>query len=207
MTNPDCTTPLKRCTKCGNEYPATPEFFHREGKQVRAYCKSCSREYNRKYRAANLEHRRDLARAYRDENVERARERNRKNYIKNIEHIREYRATHTQRAHEYQKEYRQTDKGKAVKLAAHHRRRARKLASSGTYTLDDIAEIRAAQTDKKGRLICWKCGKPITDTPHLDHWIPLEKGGTNDPGNLHYMHARCNLEKGAKLPAEVGRLL
>lgn len=88
-----------------------------------------------------------------------------------------------------------------------YRRRARKHGNGGSCNAADLAAIRAAQTDKKGRLICWRCGKPITDTPHLDHWIPLKEGGAHAPGNLHYMHARCNLTKGAKHPAETGRLL
>jgi hypothetical protein len=88
-----------------------------------------------------------------------------------------------------------------------HRYRARKLSAGGVCTADDLAAIRAAQTDKKGRLICWRCGKPIKGAPHLDHWIPLDKGGSDGPGNKHYMHARCNLTKSAKMPAELGRLL
>jgi 5-methylcytosine-specific restriction endonuclease McrA len=88
-----------------------------------------------------------------------------------------------------------------------HRRRAREMNAAGSVTENDYRVIRAGQTDKKGRLICWRCGKPITDTPHVDHWIPLSKGGSNDAGNLRYMHANCNISKGAKMPAEIGRLL
>lgn len=88
-----------------------------------------------------------------------------------------------------------------------HLRRARKAGNGGTYTPYDLAAIRAAQTDKRGRLICWRCGKPINDTPDLDHWIPLDKEGSNSAGNLHYMHVTCNRSKGAKHPTEIGRLL
>jgi 5-methylcytosine-specific restriction endonuclease McrA len=91
--------------------------------------------------------------------------------------------------------------------ASNHRRRARKLATGGTFTTADLDAIRAAQTDKRGRLICWRCGKPIKGTPELDHWIPIARGGRNDAGNLHYMHATCNRNKGAKLPTEIGRLI
>lgn len=31
----------KTCTKCGGEYPATIEYFHRDGKRLRAECKQC----------------------------------------------------------------------------------------------------------------------------------------------------------------------
>jgi hypothetical protein len=104
--------------------------------------------------------------------------------------------------------YQLTDAGKMSRRASNHNRRARKQITGGTRTAaDDLSAIRAAQTDKKGRLICWRCNKPIKETPHLDHWIPLDKGGSNDPGNLHYMHATCNLTKSAKHPFELGVLL
>jgi len=34
-------TELKRCTKCGEEKPATLEFFHKKGNRLRAVCKEC----------------------------------------------------------------------------------------------------------------------------------------------------------------------
>jgi hypothetical protein len=99
-------------------------------------------------------------------------------------------------------------------------RRARVMNAEGTYTPDDLKAIRAAQTDRRGRLICWACEYPIIGDeppphrpngarlpPHLDHWIPLRHGGRNDAGNLHYMHGVCNLSKSDKMPAELGRLL
>src|SRR5258708_6863147 len=41
-------TPLKRCTKCSNEFPTTIEFFcrdHRVPSGLRSQCKSCERRY------------------------------------------------------------------------------------------------------------------------------------------------------------------
>jgi len=41
---------MKKCTKCGEEYPATAEFFHRNktGKYgLTSQCKECRREYNK----------------------------------------------------------------------------------------------------------------------------------------------------------------
>jgi hypothetical protein len=45
MATSDSTTPTKRCTKCGRDFPATTEYFHRSkrGKHgIRAYCKECA---------------------------------------------------------------------------------------------------------------------------------------------------------------------
>ena len=50
---------------------------------------------------------------------------------------------------------------------------------------------------------CGECGANITseltETPHVDHIIPLARGGTNDLVNLQLLCSKCNLKKGAKL--------
>lgn len=46
--------------------------------------------------------------------------------------------------------------------------------------------------------VCALCGRPILadDTVHIDHILPVRKGGTDDPANLQVVHDRCNLTKG-----------
>jgi 5-methylcytosine-specific restriction endonuclease McrA len=89
-----------------------------------------------------------------------------------------------------------------------HARRAREISAPGTHTAADLRLQARAQTDKRGRLICWWCGKPIKGTYHADHRIPLDRGGSNWPENIVIAHAKCNLSKGTKLPGEFnGRLL
>lgn len=50
--------------------------------------------------------------------------------------------------------------------------------------------------------VCAVCGLPIHDIKdcHIDHKIPVSKGGTNSRLNLQLTHAFCNLSKGAKVP-------
>ncbi|WP_281884191.1 HNH endonuclease [Paenibacillus sp. YYML68] len=54
----------------------------------------------------------------------------------------------------------------------------------------------------KGR--CQECGIDLTglrspfDQIHLDHIIPLDLGGTNDPTNFQLLCEKCNLFKGAR---------
>jgi DNA-directed RNA polymerase subunit RPC12/RpoP len=223
MTNPDCTTLLKRCTKCGTEYPATGEFFG-PSNQVKsgllARCRTCVSAYDHQRRIDNIEVRREYDRRYRAEHHEAKLANNHRYYAENREKLQEdsrrYDAANKDRRREKHREWearnpdyarRQYAKNPELGRARSHARRARKLEVGGTYTPDDLAAIRAAQTDKKGRLICWRCGKPITDTPDLDHWIPLKHRGENGPGNLHYMHAHCNRTKHAKHPFDIGRLL
>lgn len=218
------TTPVKRCTKCGNEYPATLEHFgpDKRGKSgLLARCRACQSEYDRQRRLENIEARREYDREYRAEHRDERAERHRNYYAANREafkaQARQYHTEHRDQQLERRRRWaaanpdyarRQYAKDPVTGRLRAHARRARKLANGGTYTVEDLAAIRAAQTDKKGRLICWKCGEPIVnETPELDHWIPLKRAGQNSPGNLHYMHAHCNRTKQAKHPFDLGRLL
>ena len=46
----------KICTKCGNEKPATTEFFHKRGLGLSYYCKPCCNDYYKRYRKNNPEY-------------------------------------------------------------------------------------------------------------------------------------------------------
>lgn len=235
MDTPDSTT-LKRCTKCGEWKPRDHFSNDRSRKDgLNRHCKACNavyraqnadsiREYKRQWEIENRERLREHKRNYDEANREKVRDRQRRYRADNSESIREqkrqYRAERREKERANRRRWREQNPEKMKEARrrwrianpdmcrAHtHRRRALVLGNGGTYTTNDLAAIRAAQTDKRGRLICWLCGTPITDKPHLDHFIPLDKGGSNHAGNLHYTHANCNLLKGAKHPIETGRLL
>lgn len=55
---------------------------------------------------------------------------------------------------------------------------------------------------------CWWCGKKIKGNEyHIDHVIPIMRGGTNDVSNLRIACPECNLKKGARSAGEAfGRL-
>lgn len=77
------------------------------------------------------------------------------------------------------------------------RRRALEIGAEGFFTAQDVQNLRVAQ---KG--LCALCAKPLLKVFHVDHIVPLSRGGTNDPNNIQLTHPRCNLSKGAKLPHE-----
>lgn len=104
----------------------------------------------------------------------------------------------------YQKKYRDSERGQIVTRANKVRRRTH----GGKCTKQDIQMQIHAQTDFRGRLICWWCDQPIKGKFHIDHRIPLSRGGSNDARNLCITHGKCNLSKHDKLPQEYnGRLL
>ncbi len=71
--------------------------------------------------------------------------------------------------------------------------RARKKAANGFHTVDDVQRIRKSQ---RGR--CAICSVKCLSNAHLDHIIPLAKGGSNWPNNLQLLCARCNCTKHAR---------
>ena len=75
--------------------------------------------------------------------------------------------------------------------------RAQRAAAPGSYTKQDVLRLYA---DQQGR--CYWCRTFVGERFHLDHAIPLARGGTNNPDNLRISCPTCNLSKGAKLPED-----
>lgn len=199
VPNPDSANNLKRCSKCREIKPRTAFYAYNGTKDgLQRHCIDCQKRYRSEHLAEKLAYNKQ----WKKDHPERARE----NARRGTQAYRERNRERVREADRAQKrEWRKTNPDDVV--AIRHRSRARRRAAGGNHTQHDLESVRAAQTDRKGRLICWRCGKPIKGTPHLDHWIPLAGGGTNDAGNLHYMHPKCNQTKSAKMPTEIGRLL
>jgi 5-methylcytosine-specific restriction endonuclease McrA len=184
------------------------EFYkqkeHKDG--LHSQCKACFAAYradNREERAAYAvqyrdEHREDIAAyhaQYRDEHRDKRRA-----------YTAAYDTEHKAERAAYNAQYIQTPQGKAASRAVWHRRRARKLGNGGAHTHQDIQRQGDSQKWK-----CWwrgsDCLVDCKDNYHVDHLIPLAKGGHNDPSNIVISCPHCNLSKHDKLPSEwIGRL-
>jgi hypothetical protein len=70
-----------------------------------------------------------------------------------------------------------------------------------------VQSIILEEFDRNGR-ICASCGQEIkqTDWMHLDHILPVSRGGTNDPSNLRYVHASCNLSRNNRTDEEYAEI-
>lgn len=84
--------------------------------------------------------------------------------------------------------------------------RARKSGAEGSHTSDDIKNLFKLQ-----RGACIYCVASIKAVYHIDHVIPLSRGGRNDRSNLQLLCPRCNMRKKDKEPhvfaQEMGRLI
>ena len=76
-------------------------------------------------------------------------------------------------------------------------RKALKRAAPGSHTGEDIQRILKAQENA-----CVYCDADLRGGYHVDHVIPLSRGGGNGPDNLQCLCAQCNLSKHDALPAE-----
>lgn len=84
--------------------------------------------------------------------------------------------------------------GRRAQYAA---RRARLLSAEGTHTKDDIKRL----LEKQGRR-CAICLTKLTGKYHVDHIMPLARGGSNWPTNLQVTCPSCNSQKNARDPIE-----
>lgn len=189
------------CTRCKNARPATTEYFGRQknGKYgLASWCKACRADYQREYMTnpENLLSHRVYQREYRaghPELVERERARGR-----------EYRRRkrETGEAYIYLRKWWKTPAGRRLAQICSHRRVYRELNVGGNYTSDDIRILFKSQMG-----LCWWCEKPL-EKYHIDHRIPVSRGGNSNPENLCLACPHCNMSKNNKLPQEWnGRLL
>lgn len=86
-------------------------------------------------------------------------------------------------------------------------RKASKLNNGGVLSKDICQKLFLLQ-----RGMCACCSELLGNDYHLDHIVPLAKGGENSDHNVQLLRAICNLEKRAKCPIKFmqefrGRLL
>lgn len=190
------------------------------------------KEYDRNFKEKNREELNEKARQYKVENPKKIKDIQLKHYYKYHEehkaYLRKYNVRPEVKAYKYNNYYNTDDykfhkkgyyltnkeriearakvwreRNKPILNANSQRRRARKKEAEGSYTFKDIFAIWEKQKGK-----CVYCRKKIGKSPndtssyHVDHIMPLSKGGSNYPSNLQCLCASCNLRKNAKHPIQ-----
>ena len=142
-------------------------------------CKMCEKLY------IDKEKRRAYEKIYRTNNLLKRYLIVKKSMTKNKEHHKQKRI-----------EYLQTEQGKISYKKYTQKRYALKKA----LIVEDI-NIKAIYADAQGK--CFYCHKNITfDEIHIDHFIPVSKGGQHIKSNLRISCKKCNLSKGNKMPEQ-----
>jgi len=84
--------------------------------------------------------------------------------------------------------------------ARERNRRARKKGNGGEHCAEDILCIIKSQRSR-----CAYCKAKLDYGYHVDHIIPLIRGGSNARRNLQVLCAPCNLRKNRKDPIDYAR--
>lgn len=167
-------------------YLANMEKIKAHRKQYRQANAEYIAEWQKVYRANNADKIAEMKRAWRKRNADWADDASKRWQAANQDLVRRYKQISKARYPNRDRDYYLANTAKF--RAASVRRRAKEAqAKQFLVTNKDIKKIMIRP--------CIYCG---AKAEHLDHVIPIAKGGLHSIGNLAPACARCNLTKGAK---------
>jgi 5-methylcytosine-specific restriction endonuclease McrA len=199
------STIFKKCSVCSEEKPATSEYYHKYKRGLlglQPHCKVCDAAKGRAYTEAN----REAVRARNKEYYLRVasdlsqRTKNKRKLwtpeqlAAERERRTRWREANRERFNAYMSAYRAANP--SCRVPAQHKRRALARAAGGTFSIRDVEKLHLAQNGR-----CWWCQTRLVKY-HVDHRIPLARGGSNGVENLVLSCPPCNLTRHDKLPWE-----
>lgn len=215
---------LKKCRKCGDEKPATTEYFHKEKRNadgLYSYCKVCKRQYEmdnadrisrrvKERRLANLEQSRARTREWYHQNKDKRAiylENNKgriESYLKeNKEKIKqrdkEYKERHKEHIVEYRKWYNATKKEviRARRSTPQGLEKSRKYCQKRRSLKRQLeATLTPEQWEACVTHFESKCAYcGRARKLEQDHFLPISKGGEYSVNNIVPSCTTCNRQK------------
>lgn len=195
----------KCCAKCSRTKPANR--FNKNERQtdgLAAYCKECESQRLATYYTENREERIAAAAAWQTQNPEVVRDSQRRRYWRNPEQARqrhrELRRARTPAQREHYRRY------AAAYSREHRSERASRQNKRRALKLDAFVEfVDRDEVHRRDSGRCYLCRRRVRlGRMHLEHVVPLSRGGVHAYSNCRCACPRCNLQKGCKLLAELG---
>jgi 5-methylcytosine-specific restriction endonuclease McrA len=171
-----------KCTKCGELKPFTNDFYRKKGSGAWGLSKECRHCLS----ARDAEWKKKNPTAYAEYHA--------KNRDRRLAQIRKWHKENRDKELEWEAKFK--DRRRCIT-----RNYRAKKAAGGTHSAADIARIGREQ-----RWLCVGCRQSIKDAFHVDHIVPISKGGSNNPSNLQLLCQTCNLSKGRKDAEDFMRL-
>jgi 5-methylcytosine-specific restriction endonuclease McrA len=194
---------MRICTVCKQE-KSVDDFYRNARQTLSGSCKQCLIEYQHRHHHANKAAILEKQKAYAAANQEKIsaykKEWSQKNRARRLSTQRAYFAKNREKITQQISDWHKAqppEKKKATSVKRHSNRRAAKLNAKGSFTLVDLQAKREMCGDR-----CYYCQTRLANLPvkrvHVDHKIPLSRGGSNWPANLTYSCGSCNQSKGAR---------
>lgn len=182
-------------------------LFYKDSRSKSGYrwnCKACCKERSKhslaqqKYRASE----RGKQKVFEYNNSERGKESKRKwaESEKGRKRIQELREQRKDWQKEYHRELRATEVGReSINRRSRERRALKAAVSIESFTEKDVLDAYGSSCHICGDLIDLSLPRTSSHGLHLDHVVPLVRGGAHTIENVKPAHAKCNLSKGSKI--------
>lgn len=200
----DPRTGNRRCLACKKEYQA--KYRKANQQKIRKYQQKHYQEHKEEKKAyyqANRKKKIEASRKRREEKKEQLQEYDRQYHLKNREKKLRYLRNWKKLNPTYQQDWnkKNRDKKQAIDKKADHKRRALKRKALG-HVSPDIEEVLW----EKQKGICKYCPRSLDGSGfHLEHMIPLSRGGFHDDANLCLSCPECNWRKNTMTAEEFKR--
>lgn len=208
----------KICSKCKTEKEII--FFRNdksEKDEIYSSCIDCKRrplldlkekrkQYLAEYRSNNKDIISKKSKEYKEKNKDKLSKQRKEYYLKNKEKLLEQKKEYYLKNQEKIKEQKRLERKNSTSVQIEKERIRGRIRSAKRRQITgnhlSINTIRFLLEQYKYK--CYYCNSSIKhkekNSYHIDHYIPISKGGNNDTSNLVIACPSCNLSKGAKDP-------